>query len=114
MSQAQAIHIGLCSDNVITILHPSSTVESAVPPPPPTLQAGPISFTATTHISIPVSSPAHLTGVVTVDSGATFAVGDTVIQGPVTSVPFSTWVTGSMVLLVVYGGAVSGSYSLYG
>lgn len=99
--------LGLCSDNLVTPLVPTSIqlCRFSSTATPYSVYSGPTSFTATSVITLP--GPAMITGYATVASGAVCRIGgNELISGP-----FNLFVSGSTVILYV-SGTVSGSYSI--
>lgn len=122
----QAIHIGLCSDTVVTILHPSSTVECFAQQTATTTAAtatvGPTAFSGTTRISIPVPASRRptsiLSGVATIPTGKALSVcGGPPKVAAIGPYPFSVVVaSGSDVYLtesVITPGAVGSVTGLF-
>jgi hypothetical protein len=119
----QAFHIGLCSDTVVTILHPSSTVEcSAQTTTAATAAVGPTAFSGTTRISIPVPASRRptsiLSGVATIPTGKALSVcGGPPKVAAIGPYPFSVVVaSGSDVYLtesVITPGAVGSVTGLF-
>ena len=128
MTQAQATHIGLCSDTVVTILQPSSTIECSsqltqqAQPAAATVTVGPTAFSGTTRIAIPVPASRRptsiLSGVATIPTGKTLSVcGGPPKVAAIGPYPFSVVVaSGSDVYLtesVITPGAVGSITGLF-
>ena len=113
MSQANLI--GLCSDNLVTILQPSSTINcvscgdgiyidissnTVSPITPPTI------------VSISLSGASFIYGTVTITGPTTVTIGGSTFTGtsPPTTLPFQAFVNGSSVVLSITGAATGYTY----
>ena len=107
---SQAVDLGFCGSNVVTLLQPSSTIErvagTGLESSFSTLVSGPTAFTATTVI--PLGGLVLVEGSVSVAWGSSCTLGGVPISGP-----FAVILSGSTAILYVAGGGVSGSYSVY-
>jgi len=112
---SQATLIGLCSDNVVTILQPSSTIEclsfgnGAYTDISSTAVTGP-----PTTVSIPLPGSAFIHGSITITGPTTVTIGGSIFTGnsPATSIPFQVFVDGSNVILNITGAATGYTYSI--
>ncbi len=110
---SQVTLLGICSDNVVTILQPSSTINcvtcgcdaysvSATQAPTP----------YTTPVKIDISGSVFISGtVVTAGNTVTVSIGGASFSGS-TSVPFQVFATGSSVILTITGASTSYSYTI--
>ena len=110
---SQATLLGLCSDNVITILHPSSTIECIC-------NNGVYQFDISGDIvpsrqKIDISGAAFVSGTVTTDDGPlSVTVGSNIFSSTSSTVHFQTFATGQSIYLDISGnGTITGTYSIY-
>ena len=114
---SQATLLGLCSDNLVTILQPSSTINC--------LSCGDgvyidISSTAVTPItpptvvSIPLTGGSFIHGSVTITGPTTVTIGGSTFTGnsPAIPLPFQAFVNGSSTILTIMGNATGYTYSI--
>ena len=114
---SQATLLGLCCDNVVTILQPSSTIEC--------LSCGngvyiDISSNTVTQpitsliVSIPLTGASFIHGSVTITGPTTVTIGGSTFTGtsPATALTFQAFVNGSSVTLTITGAATGYTYSI--
>jgi len=106
---SQATFIGLCSDNVVTILQPSSTIECIC-------SAGVyIDISSNAGVGLPLSIPINgsvlVAGSVTVGGAATVTIGGSVFKGSGT-IPFQVFATGTSVVLTCTDNSATWSYRI--
>jgi hypothetical protein len=114
---SQATLLGLCSDNVVTILQPSSTIEclnygNGVYVDISSNTVSPITPPAT--VSIPLPGAAFIHGSVTITGPTTVTIGGSTFTGtsPATTLPFQAFVNGSSTILSISGSATGYTYSI--
>jgi len=115
---SQATLIGLCSDNVVTILQPSSTIEC-----PDTYAGMYVDISSNSGdfnnpLSISVLGTAFITGTITnpgLGTSTTVTIGDFTVTSTASIIPFQTFITvaGSVYLTVTGSGTYTYSYTVY-
>jgi len=110
---SQATLLGLCSDNVVTILQPSSTIEcplgcgSYVD-----VSSNTGGFVGSTVVQIPITGSVFISGVVTATGPTTVTIGGVSTISSGLSIPFQTFAIGSNVILAVTGNGSGYSYTI--
>jgi hypothetical protein len=106
---SQATFVGLCSDNVVTILQPSSTIE-CICGGGVYVDASSTSGTGLPY-SIPINGAVQVSGSVTTAGAATITVGGSIFSGSGT-IPFQVFATGATVILSCSDASAAWSYTI--
>lgn len=110
---SQATLLGLCSDNVVTILQPSSTIEcSSFPCGGTYTDISDISGTYSAPILLPSTGNAFVTGSVTGAAPTTVTIGNFTVTSTATTIPFQTFATGPLLLTVNGTGPYTYTYTI--
>ena len=100
--------IGICSNNLVTIMYPSSTSECTQRGTTFPTSTGPTPFVSSTRISL--SGPSIVSGSADLSTGSTLTIAGQTFTAP--TVTFQTAVTGSSLMLSVSGTITNGSYTV--
>ena len=110
---SQATLIGLCSDNVVTILQPSSTIEC---PCTSGIYTGvsDASGTYTVPVQIPVVGSIYIEGTVSGPGPTTVTIGDFAVTSTAVTIPFQTFAQayGTLFLTVSGPGPITYTYRI--
>ena len=109
---SQVTVLGLCSDNLVTILQPSSTINCISCGNGTYLDVSSNSGTVATHLEIPIAGSAFVSGSVAITGQTTVTIGGASFSGSVTPLPFQTFANGPAVYLDISGSATSYSYTI--
>ena len=108
---SQATVVGLCSDNVVTILQPSSTIECI------TCGCGGVYVDVSNNTgsgvpySIAINGSVLVAGTVTTIGAATVTVGGAMFKGS-GSIPFQVFATGTSIVLSCSEAGAAWSYTI--
>ena len=92
--------LGLCTDNVVTVLHPSSTIECSSS----NIQRGTVALGTSFYVPAPTLVTGYITATVATGTVTVTLNGTTIntpyIIGPTTTIPFTFFSSGNVTLAV--------------
>jgi hypothetical protein len=102
--------LGICSDNVVTVLHPSSTIECGIPNgcgfPNGCcgIQTGTVALGTSFYVPAPTLVTGYITATVTTGQVTVTLNGTTIntpyVVGPAATIPFTFFATGNVILAI--------------
>lgn len=93
--------LGICSDNVVTVLHPSSTIECSGSS---SIQTGTVALGTSFYVPAPTLVTGYITATVTTGQVTVTLNGTTIntpyVVGPAATIPFTFFATGNVTLAI--------------